>query len=112
MIDTHCHILPVDDGAKDMEESIKMARVAQKDGIKKIINTTHFNPEFEYPKGKILLDKISELNDILKKENIDIEVFPGNELYYNEALIKDIEKNNIEFYTLNNSKYILLEFSP
>ena len=38
MIDTHCHILPVDDGAKDMEESIKMARVAQKDGIKKIIN--------------------------------------------------------------------------
>ena len=95
MIDTHCHILPVDDGAKDMEESIKMARVAQKDGIKKIINTTHFNPEFEYPKRKILLDKISELNDILKKENIDIEVFPGNELYYNEALIKDIEKNNI-----------------
>ena len=42
MIDLHCHILPgVDDGAKNLEESLEMARIAQSEGIKK--NNKYFS---------------------------------------------------------------------
>lgn len=55
MIDLHCHILPgVDDGAKNLEESLEMARIAESEGIKKIINTSHYHPEFEYIMGDSL----------------------------------------------------------
>ncbi len=41
-IDMHCHILPgVDDGAKDMNESRKMLRIAYDEGIRCIIATPH-----------------------------------------------------------------------
>ena len=34
MIDLHCHILPgIDDGSKDIEETLEMARIAVSEGI-------------------------------------------------------------------------------
>ena len=111
MIDLHCHILPgVDDGAKNLEESLEMARIAESEGIKKIINTSHYHPEFEYIMGDSLLSEVQKFNKILKENNIDIEVFIGNELYYSDNLLEYIE--NKDFYTLNNSRYLLIEFSP
>ena len=68
MIDLHCHILPgVDDGAKNLEESLEMARIAKEQGIKKIISTSHYHPEFEYIMGEALLNKVEEFNKILKR---------------------------------------------
>ncbi|MGL6107370.1 tyrosine-protein phosphatase [Romboutsia sp.] len=112
MIDIHCHILPVDDGAKSIDDAIEMARIAQEDGIKKIINTSHFNPDFEYVSGEELKTELEKLNKILREKNIDVELLLGNELYYNESLLEHINSNKKDFYTLNNSKYILLEFAP
>lgn len=38
MIDIHAHILPgLDDGAADLEESIRMLRLAEEQGVHKII---------------------------------------------------------------------------
>jgi protein-tyrosine phosphatase len=43
MIDIHCHILyGIDDGAQDLQESIEMARLASKDGIRHLFATPHF----------------------------------------------------------------------
>ena len=42
MIDIHCHILPgLDDGAQSLDEAVEMARIAEKDGIEKIVATPH-----------------------------------------------------------------------
>ncbi|NKB65055.1 MAG: hypothetical protein GKR95_24085 [Gammaproteobacteria bacterium] len=42
MIDSHCHILPgIDDGAKDMEMSVEMARKAVMNGTTDIVATPH-----------------------------------------------------------------------
>ena len=111
MIDIHCHIVPnIDDGAKNLEDALEMAHIAYAEGIRKIVNTSHYHPSFEYTKGKELFKRIKEFNETLKSNNIDIEVFVGNELYYSEDIIDIIEKK--EFYTLNNSKYLLIEFPP
>lgn len=110
MIDMHCHILPgVDDGAKDIEESLEMERLAVNEGITKIINTSHYNPYFDYEKGDILLNMAKGFNNILKQNNIDLEILIGNELYYSTDLLEYIESK--DFYTLNNSRYLLIELS-
>lgn len=110
MIDIHCHILPgIDDGAKDIEESLEMARLAVNEGITKIINTSHYHPDFDYEKGEILIERAKDFNNILKENNIDLEILIGNELYYSSDLLEYIDSK--EFYTLNNSRYLLIEFS-
>ena len=70
----------------------------------------YYHPNFEYKKGKELFESVKEFNNILKLNNLDIEVLIGNELYYSEDIIEIIEQK--EFYTLNNSKYLLIEFPP
>lgn len=111
MIDIHCHIVPnIDDGAKSLDDALEMAKIAYNEGIRKIINTSHYHPSFNYIKGKELLNRVKEFNNILKLNNIDIEIFIGNELYYSEDIIEIIEQK--EFYSLNNSRYLLIEFSP
>ena len=43
MIDFHSHILPgIDDGAKNLEQSIAMVNEAKKVGFTKIISTSHY----------------------------------------------------------------------
>ena len=111
MIDIHCHILPdVDDGAKCVQEAIEMAMIAQEEGIKKIIVTPHYHPEFKYLKGKELEKVYEEFKKSLKENNIDIEIYMGNEIYFTYNLIENISE--LDFYNLNNSKYVLIEFPP
>lgn len=111
MIDIHCHILPeVDDGSKSLEESIEMARIAESEGIKTIVNTSHYHFDFKYKKGEELKAILKDFNQKLKQENINVEVILGNELYYTEDLIGKLEE--LDFYTINDSKYLLIEFPP
>ena len=44
-IDIHCHILPeVDDGARNLEESLAMLRQEVKQGVEAVILTPHQKP--------------------------------------------------------------------
>ena len=65
MIDFHNHVLPnLDDGAKSMEMTLDMLREASNQGIKKIVNTVHF----QHPKmdGKNTdYDYISNIRNII-----------------------------------------------
>lgn len=111
MIDIHCHILPnVDDGSESLEESIEMAKIAESEGITRIVNTSHCHFDFKYKKGNELKLELEKFNQVLKEENINIEVLLGNELYYTRDLIERF--NELDFFSMNNSKYILMEFSP
>ena len=111
MIDIHCHILPnVDDGSESLEESIEMAKIAESEGITKIVNTSHCHFDFKYKKGNELKLELEKFNQVLKEENINIEVLLGNELYYTSDLIERFDE--LDFFSMNNSKYILMEFSP
>ena len=44
MIDIHSHILPgIDDGAKDLNESLALLNIAQNDGITHMVATPHIH---------------------------------------------------------------------
>lgn len=106
MIDIHTHIIPdVDDGAKDVETSILMIKKEIECGVDTIVFTPH-----SYLHRFIDKEKIIDRFNLLKKElvNYDIKYYLGQEIYY-EADTLDKLKNN-KYLTINNTKYILIEF--
>ncbi|MDY6823467.1 MAG: CpsB/CapC family capsule biosynthesis tyrosine phosphatase [Thermodesulfobacteriota bacterium] len=78
MIDIHNHILPaVDDGAVDMAESVAMAEIAARDGIRNIIATPHLMPGMTLD---AIRRHVQKLNTALKDAEIPVFIHHGAEI--------------------------------
>lgn len=109
MIDLHCHILPgLDDGARDLPESIAMAKLAAAEGIRTIIATPHHANGLYVNEAEVVKSAVERLNEALKLENIPVEVRCGQEIRVFSELIEQWEAGE-ELLTLNGTDYILLE---
>lgn len=109
--DIHIHIMPgVDDGAKDLECSMNMFRIAQKEGISKMILTPHQKPDRRCVSVKGIQNRIEMLREELRQKHIGIEVYPGSELLYYSELSEQLEAGNV--CSLAGSHYVLTEFLP
>lgn len=111
MIDLHCHILPgLDDGAENLDEAVGMAKIAEDDGIKKIVATPHlFRDNFVYEDLGIIEEKRRELNRVIEMKNIKVEILAGVEVHISHNLIHEIRKNR-SYLVLNQSSYMFVEF--
>ncbi|MGB6127561.1 MAG: CpsB/CapC family capsule biosynthesis tyrosine phosphatase, partial [Psychrilyobacter sp.] len=109
MIDLHCHILPgIDDGSKDMNESMELILSAQRLGCKKICCTTHYRVgRYE---NKNYDGALKKLRDQLKIDKIDIELLEGNELFLDLEGLSALKEKKVK--TLNKSDYLLVEAIP
>ncbi|MES9684620.1 CpsB/CapC family capsule biosynthesis tyrosine phosphatase [Gottfriedia acidiceleris] len=107
MIDLHCHILPgLDDGPITMEDSINMARAAVDNGIHTIVASPHHqNGRYNTDRKKIL-EKVEELNYVLKQKAIPLTILPGQEVRLYGELIQDFELNRI--VSINDGRRYLL----
>lgn len=108
MIDIHNHILPaLDDGPKDINESIEMAKKAVQSGITDVIATPHFiKDKYEINKERIF-NETRNLNEALNEYNLPLKVWPGQEIRISDELLDDFRSNKV--FGLNESSYILLE---
>ena len=105
MFDIHCHILPgVDDGAKDIDVSKGLIKQEIDNGVKYICLTPHQNSRNLNKEGLIEV-----FNNLKKEIGDEINLFLGCELYYYDSMIRDLKDGKI--LTMNNSKYVLVEFS-
>ncbi|UJL45825.1 tyrosine protein phosphatase [Virgibacillus sp. NKC19-16] len=109
MIDIHCHILPgVDDGAVSLPESLAMAREAANEGIQKIIATPHHQNGSYMNPGANIIGATDYLNGKLQKEQIPVQILPGQETRIYGDIIEDIKRGDI--LPLNgDSGYVLVE---
>lgn len=107
MKDIHSHILyGIDDGAKSLEESVEILRMANRCGVTDIILTPHYIRNSIYSANITLKKKIlNEIKRELKKENIDINLYLGNEVYIDSGIFSKLRSISC----LNNSRYILIE---
>ena len=110
MIDIHSHLMfKVDDGAKSFAESMRLLLNAEKEGITDVIFTPHFIKNGEYRKRA---DELKAIFDIFQKgcqnNGLQIRLHLGNVLYIHPELDHLLESG--EILTLNQSKYILVEF--
>lgn len=110
MIDLHCHILPgIDDGGRDLSESVKMAKKAVEQGIHTIVATPHhLNNRYENPK-QFIIERVKELNKVLLEEKIDLKVLPGQETRIYGEMVEGYEIG--EILPIDHTQYILVEFS-
>jgi len=110
MIDIHCHILPgVDDGAKTLEESLEMCRMAAADGVTTIVGTPHQHDGVYNTPSATILAKVELLNAALKQAQIPLTILPGADVYIDVNTQEKIA--NGEIMTINRTKrYFLLEF--
>ena len=106
MIDIHSHILPlVDDGSQSFEESIEMLKIAERSGVKHQILTPHVQSSVTKVKPEAYQPIFDELKLRAKDAGIQIELHLGCELHYRSHIEPDYER-----FSLNQSKYVLIEF--
>lgn len=111
MVDIHCHILPgFDDGSDNIEESLRMARIAAGGGTKAIIVTPHSNISDSHKNylDKAYVDTFKELKAKIREHRIPLEIFPGHEIFATDDMIEPIKKKKL--LTLCGSDYPLIEF--
>ncbi|WP_336882091.1 tyrosine-protein phosphatase [Priestia koreensis] len=110
MIDLHSHILPgIDDGAKNMEQSLEMAKVAVNEGITTLFATPHHHHNGRYINiRESIFERVAELNERLSHYNIPLLVLPGQEPRIYGELLDDYDNGKI--VTVNDKgKYLLIE---
>ncbi len=107
IVDIHTHILPgIDDGAHDIDESVKLVNHLYNNGITDIVLTSHYVPDTSYNYNQLVRIKLLE-NLREKVDNDNIHLYLGNEVYLSENVIDLLEKHEIS--TINNTKYMLIE---
>lgn len=111
MTDIHSHILPcLDDGARSIEQSIAMFRIAAMEGIHTIIATPHCYGHKKDASFEEVSATVDKMRAELEKEGILIDLYAGNEIYYRQGVEEEIENGKI--HTLAGSSYVLVEFHP
>ena len=105
MIDFHSHILPgIDDGSRNLEQSISMVNEAKEVGFTKIISTSHYMENY-YECDE---EKRKQLIKQLQSEVQGIELYLGNEIYITNNIIELLKNGKAS--SINNTRYVLFEF--
>lgn len=108
IIDVHCHVLPgIDDGAKTIEESVRLLEMAAEQGVVAAIATPHWH------RGKKIhdLEELAEpLRAQMQEKFPDFRLYIGNETFYHEELPGELNEKKAK--TLVDSQYVLVEFDP
>ncbi|MFC4409995.1 tyrosine-protein phosphatase [Chungangia koreensis] len=108
MIDVHSHItFGLDDGAKNLNESIEMAKLAVKEGIKTIIATPHHGHPL-YSTGKEdVVQTVEILREQLQLRKIPLDILIGQEIRLFEEIDHALLSKNV--LSLNDTEYVLVE---
>jgi tyrosine-protein phosphatase YwqE len=108
-VDLHSHLIPgIDDGAKTLEESIKLISELKDLGYQKLITTPHIMSDYYRNKPETILAGLDAVRNELSKQNIDIIIEAAAEYYYDEYFVDMLKKK--EIMTIG-SDYVLFEFS-
>ena len=111
MIDLHAHILTgVDDGSRNLRESLQMARMAADSGVRRMVMTPHCNIPgmYENYDSRELRLKFEKLQEAVREAEIPLELYPGMEVFAGEGLAELIREGQL--IPINDGNYLLVEF--
>ncbi len=108
--DMHSHFLPgVDDGARNMEESLAMLSKMQEFGYQKCILTPHIKMDI-YPNSEADLKvRFLELTQAMDKAGLSIQVELAAEYYLDDHFLNRLEDTPL--LSFGTQRYVLVEFS-
>src|SRR5438445_12446622 len=108
MIDLHSHILPgLDDGARDLDDALEIARAAVADGITVIAATPHVRED--YPTTSSAMESgVRALRGALERAGIELELLPGGEISLEQ--LDRLSHDELRRFGLGgNPRYLLVE---
>jgi protein-tyrosine phosphatase len=106
-VDLHSHYLPgIDDGCKEIEESVNILKILQEKGYRKAITTPHVMGDFYKNTPEIILGKLEEVRAAMKKEGLTIELEAAAEYYIDEWFDEKLLNKNLLTFGDN---YVLIE---
>jgi protein-tyrosine phosphatase len=110
VIDLHCHILDaIDDGARDADDSVGMARQAEADGIEAVCATPHIRHDHDV-RVEELAGRVHGLNARLEQELVAVRILQGGEVA--ETAVEGLSKEELARVSLGGGRWILLEPAP
>ena len=106
LVDIHSHILwGLDDGSRDLSESLAMLEMAYARGTTDIVATPHANYRYKFDSG-IIAERVAELRALMPS-------FPrihlGCDFHLNVHNVEDALANPHK-YTINGLNYLMTEF--
>lgn len=108
MVDIHHHLLwGLDDGAKDIETSIAMAKASAADGVTHIVCTPHANGNYDF-QPELNATKVAELRERLKAEGVAINLGLGCDFHLSYDNILDAKAHPAR-YSVNGLGYLMVE---
>ncbi len=109
-VDMHSHLLPgIDDGAKDLENSLELIRGLKALGYKKLITTPHILWDMYRNTPSIIAEKLEIVRKAVEKEDIDIEIEAAAEYFLDEHVQELLNKKEPLLKLSGNM--VLTEFS-
>ncbi|WP_157463100.1 tyrosine-protein phosphatase [Curvibacter gracilis] len=112
IIDLHCHFLHgIDDGARNLNEALDLARAAVADGITASAMTPHIHPG-RYPNQKsVIAVHVQAFQQALNHHGIPLAVYPGAELRASDESLSQLQAQEVPFLgEYKGLKILLLEF--
>ena len=107
MIDIHSHVLyGLDDGAKTLEDSVAMVRMAAEHGTTDLVATPHANPNYRFD-PQIIGERLAE---VAKASDHVLRLHSGCDFHLSYDNIQDAIANPRK-YTINHHRYLMVEFS-
>ena len=108
--DMHSHLIPgIDDGAKDMEDSIRLIRGLADLGYRKLITTPHILADFYPNTPETIGQGLRAVQAELARQNIDVELHAAAEYLMDDHFIHLLQSGN-PLLTLKD-KLVLVELS-
>ncbi len=108
-VDIHSHLIPdIDDGAKDMEESLLLLRALENLGYTKVITTPHIMLDTYCNTKEIIEEGLKHLQASAKEQGIGLVIEAAAEYYMDEGLFDHLESG--EMLTFGDD-YLLFETS-
>jgi protein-tyrosine phosphatase len=107
--DIHCHLVPgIDDGAKSLDESLAMARLAVEEGIGTIICTPHQCGNSSHVTGEAIRDQVGQLQSHLDDASIPLKVLPGADVRIEPGLVSMLRNGRVVSLA-DRMRHVLLE---
>lgn len=108
MIDIHTHILPcVDDGSGNLRDSLEMLKNHEKIGVTDVFLTPHLRVKYNLDEQSIK-NAFDDFCKEVKKQGINVNLYLGQEIYLSSE--NQHLQSAQQIITLNDSKYVLIEF--
>jgi protein-tyrosine phosphatase len=111
IVDVHCHILPgIDDGARDIDDAVEMARQAQADGIAAVCATPHIRYDHDVRIAE-LPQRLAELRGAVAAAGCSTEILGGGEVA--ATILEQLDIDELIAVTLGRAgRWVLLEPAP